>query len=170
MFRDVEEEREALRVNACAYDAVRAGVPVYVAALPGADAETRICAAQLLAYFPEDASTILPALIPLITGRDAIVASAAAVAAGICGRGTGDPAVAAALTARRRRADDQAERWAMAVALTHLLDHPDADIVADVQAAAEAAAPLPHFPFLNGDIASVAAFALNRLEHPENPG
>jgi hypothetical protein len=164
VFRDVEEEREAIRVNAEAYDAVRAGVPVYLAALLGADADTRMSAAQLLAYFPEDRSAIVPALLPLIAGPDPAVAAAAAVAAGICARGTGEPSTVAAVTARRQRAADQAGRWAMAIALAQLLDDPGADVIADVEAAAEKAPPLPRFPFLDGDIATVAAITLNRFE------
>jgi len=38
------------------------------------------------------------------------------------------------------------------------------DILADVEAATDAPAPLPHFPFLDGDIAAVAAYTLDRLE------
>jgi hypothetical protein len=80
-------------------------------------------AAQLRAYFPEDASSTVPALLPLIAGQDAIVASAAAVAAGICARGTDGPAAAAAITAGWERAGDRAERWAIAIALAQLLNH-----------------------------------------------
>jgi hypothetical protein len=163
-FRDVEDERETERVNAEAYDAVRASVPVYLTALSADDVGTRMYAAQLLAYFPEDASSIVPALLPLIGGPDAIVASAAAVAAGICARGSADPAAAAAITARWERAGDRADRWATAIALAQLLNHPTADVLADVEAAAEAPAPLPHFPFLEGDIAALAGYTLDRLE------
>jgi hypothetical protein len=163
-FRDVEEERETERVNAEAYDAVRGGVLVYLTALSADDLGTRMYAAQLLAYFPEDASSIVRALLPLITGRDAIVASAAAVAAGICARGTEDPVAAAAITARWERAENRAERWATAIALAQLLNHPGPDILADVAAATEAPAPVPHFPFLDGDIATVASYTLDRIE------
>jgi len=76
-FRDVEEEREAERVNAEAYDAVRAGVPVYLTALSAGDTATRIYAAQLLAYFPEDAPVIVPALLALVAGNDPVTAAAA---------------------------------------------------------------------------------------------
>jgi hypothetical protein len=34
----------------------------------------------------------------------------------------------------------------------------------DVQAAAEAAEPVPHFPFLDGDIAAVAGYTLDHLD------
>jgi hypothetical protein len=163
-FRDVEDERESERVNAEAYDAVRAGVPVYRTALSAGDLATPPYAAQLLAYFPEDATSIVPALLPLIAGEDPIVASAAAVAAGICARGTEDPVAAATITARWVRADSVSERWAMAIGLAQLLNHPGPDIRADVGAAAAAPAPVPHFPFMDGDIAAVATYTLDRLE------
>ena len=162
-LRDVEDERETERVNADAYDAVRSGVPIYLSALSADDLATPMYAAQLLAYFPEDASSIVPALLPLIAGPDVIVAAAAAVAAGICARGTADPAAVAAITARRESAADRAEIWATAIALAQLLNDPGPDIVADVEAATEAPAPLPSFPFLDGDIATVAAYTLDRL-------
>ena len=161
---NVERDRLSERWNIEAYDAVRAGVPVYLEALSADHLGTRIYAAQLLAYFPEDAASVVPALIPLIGGEDPIVASAAAVAAGSCARGTEDPAAAAALTARWERAENLAERWAAAIGLAQLLNHPGPDLLADVEAATEAPAPVPHFPFLDGDIAAVAAYALDRLE------
>ncbi|MFI7545700.1 hypothetical protein [Actinoplanes sp. NPDC049599] len=150
--------------NIEAYDAVRAGVPVYIEALSADDLGTRIYAAQLLAYFPEDAAAVIAALIPLIGGENPVMASAAAVAAGICGRGPEDPAAAAAITARWERAKNLAERWATAIGLAQLLNHPGRDIMADVEAATQAPAPVPHFPFLDGDIAAVAAYTMDRLE------
>jgi hypothetical protein len=163
-FRDVEDERETERINAEAYDAVRAGVPVYLTALSADDLGTPMYAAQLLAYFPEDASSIVPALLPLIEAGHPVVASAAAVAAGICARGTEDPAAAAAIIARWERVGNLAERWATAIGLAQLLNHPGPDIVADVRAATEAPAPVPDFPFLDGDIAALAGYTLDRLE------
>jgi hypothetical protein len=163
-YANVETDRLTERWDVEAYDAVRAGVPVYLDALSIDHLGTRIHAAQLLAYFPEEAASIVPALIPLIGGEDPIVASAAAVAAGICARGTEDPAAAAAITARWERAQNLAERWATAIGLAQLLNHPGPDILADVEAATEAPALVPHFPFLDGDIAAVAAYTLDRLE------
>jgi hypothetical protein len=163
-FSDVELNRDAERWNIEAYDAVRAGVPVYIAALSADHPGTQIYASQLLAYFPEDMASVVPALVPLIGAPNPIVASAAAVAAGICARGTEDPAAAAALTARRERAENLAERWATAIGLAQLLNHPGPDIMADVEAATEAPAPVPHFPFLDGDIATVASYTLDRIE------
>jgi len=160
-LRDVEDERETERVNADAYDAVRSGVPIYLSALSADDVATPMYAAQLLAYFPEDASSIVPALLPLIAGPDVIVASAAAVAAGICARGTADPVAVAAITARRESAGDPAERWATAIALAQLLHSPGIDVLADIEDATKTPALLPHFPFLEGNIAAVAAYTLD---------
>ena len=161
---NVERDRQSEAWDVEAYDAVRAGVPVYIEALSADHLGTRIYAAQLLAYFPEDAAAVVPALIPLIEGEDPIVASAAAVAAGICARGTEDPAAVAVISARWERAENLAERWATAIGLAQLLNQPGPDILADVEAATEAPAPVPHFPFLDGDIAAVAAYTLDRLE------
>ena len=164
-FADVEIDRQAERWDVEAYDAVRAGVPVYIAALSSDHPGTQIYAAQLLAYFPEDAAVVMPALIPLIGGEDPIVASVAAVAAGICARGTDDPAAAAAIAARWQRAQDLAERWATAIALAQLLDNPSAAVLGDVRAATAAPAPVPHFPFLGGAVDAVAAYTLDRLDN-----
>ncbi|MET8151346.1 HEAT repeat domain-containing protein [Actinoplanes sp. NPDC049668] len=161
---NVERDRLAERWDVEAYDAVRAGVPAYIQALSADHLGTRIYAAQLLAYFPEDAASVVPALIRVIGEEDPIVASAAAMAAGICARGTEDPAAAAAITARWEGATNLAERWATAISLAQLLNHPGPDILADVEAATEAPAPVPHLPFLDGDIAAVAAYTLDRLE------
>ncbi|GIE85455.1 hypothetical protein [Actinoplanes regularis] len=161
---DVELDRLGERWNVEAYDAVRAGVPVYLAALSADHPGTQIYAAQLLAYFPEDAASVIPGLLPLIGGEDPIVASAAMVAAGICARGTEDPHAAAALTARRERTENLAERWAAAIGLGQLLNNLSPEILTDIKAAMEAPAPVPHFPFLDGDIAAVAAYTLDRLE------
>ena len=163
-LRDVEMEREDERVIVEAYDAVRAGLPVYLAALTADEPGTRLYTARLLAYFPEEAPAIGPALIPLIGEADHAVASTAAVAAGICARGTGDQALAAVLTARRERAGFPAGRWAAAIGLTQLLDRPDPEILADVRAATEAVNPVPYFPFLGGDIALLARYSLDRTE------
>ncbi|MCM4085043.1 HEAT repeat domain-containing protein [Paractinoplanes hotanensis] len=139
-------------------------MPVYLAALTADHLGVRIYAAQLLAYFPEDAAAVVPALLPLSGGEDPVVASAAAVAVGICARGTGDPAAAAAITARWEGATNLAERWATAIGLAQLLDDPAPAVLADVRAATEAPAPVPHFPFLDGDIAALATHTLDRLE------
>ncbi|MCA2218230.1 HEAT repeat domain-containing protein [Jidongwangia harbinensis] len=163
-FSNVERDRLTEQWDIEAYDAVRAGVPVYVVALSANHPATQIYAAQLLAYFPEESPSVVPALIPLIGGEDPIVASAAAVAAGICARGTEDPAAAAAIAARWERAENLAERWATGIGLAQLLNDPGPEILADVEAATEAPAPVPHFPFLDGDIAAVAAYTLDRLE------
>jgi hypothetical protein len=163
-FRDVEEERTAERVNAEAYDAVRAGVPVYLTALSAADTATQIYAAQLLAYFPEDAPMIVPELLELVAGDDPVAAAAAAVAAGICARGTEDPAAVAALTMRWAGARDLVLRCATAIGLAQMLNRPSPEILADVETATEAPDPIAGFPFMGGDIAAVAGYTLDRIE------
>lgn len=162
---DVEIDRQTERWQVEAYDAVRAGLPDCLSALSSDHFGTRIYAAQLLAYFPKDAVVVLPALIPLIEGEDPIVASAAAVAAGICGRGTEHAGAAAAITARWQRAQDLAERWATAIGLAQLLNSPGPTVLADVRAATEAPAPVPHFPFLGGAIDALATYTLDRLDN-----
>jgi hypothetical protein len=51
-----------------------------------------------------------------------------------------------------------------AIALAQLLNQPDTDVLADVETATRAPAPLPHFPFLDGDISAVARYTLDRLK------
>jgi hypothetical protein len=161
---DVEADRRARRWNMEAYDAVRAGVPAYLAALAAADAGTRLYAAHLLAYFPEDRWTIVPALRRMIAGDpDPIAASVACVAAGLCAQGAEDRPLLAALAKRRDRSEHLAERWSAAIGLGRATNYPGLDVVVEIEQAAEATAPVPHWPFLDGDIAAVASLTLDRL-------
>lgn len=85
---DFEDVRDGVLMEAtdmAAYDAVRAGVPVFVEALNATEPPLRIRAAHLLSWFPEESAQIIPALIRVIAGDpDDSVAATASVAAGRC--------------------------------------------------------------------------------------
>lgn len=67
------------RIELAAYDAVRAGVPVFVDILtaPGAPARERLAAVYALAWFPEEASVSVPALTRAAADLEAAVAASA---------------------------------------------------------------------------------------------
>ncbi|MFD5830011.1 hypothetical protein [Lentzea sp. NPDC060358] len=128
-----------------AYDAVRAGVPLFRSLL---DVEP-VMAAYALAWFPEEAPGSLRALAE-VTGDDAAVA-AASVAIGLLG---GRPVVA--LGDPRPLA-----RWGAAIALAG----PDAadDVVEELlTVAAGSLGRTEEVPFLDGDLAGYAALALRQ--------
>ncbi|MEV0392936.1 hypothetical protein [Polymorphospora rubra] len=100
LYLDVEADRRTARWDMEAYDAVRRGVPVYVAALDADDPAVRLYAAHLLAWFPEESDVVVPALTLLIAEEwDPIVASTACVAAGLCGATDSDTALVEAVSA-----------------------------------------------------------------------
>ncbi|WP_213008356.1 hypothetical protein [Paractinoplanes toevensis] len=167
LFADVEDDRRARQWDIAAYDAVRAHAPAYAALLDAEPPADRIYAAYLLAWFPEERATALPGLRRMIEADpDPIAASVACVAAGLCAPGTEDETLVAALADRHRRAENRAERWSAAIGLARVTAAIDPDVRADLAAAAEAPAPVPHWPFLDGDIAEVAALTL--LRAPEH--
>ncbi|WP_346533197.1 hypothetical protein [Micromonospora sp. DPT] len=161
---DVEGERDAERWAMEAYDAVRAGVPVYVRALEAPDKAVRLYAAYLLAWFPEDVETISPALTRLIREEpNPIVAATACVAAGLAGA-RGDEALIDALSARRG-SGNRGESWSAVLGLARVVPHPDRALVRDLYSCLfGATGPVPHWPFLEGDMSSMAALTIRGLE------
>ncbi|SFR25028.1 hypothetical protein SAMN04488564_108193 [Lentzea waywayandensis] len=135
-----------------AYDAVRAGVPVFRALLTW-EPPVACMAAYTLAWFPEDAPESLRALANLTEGDDeGVVAATAAVATGLLG---GRPAITL---------DDPRPiaRWGAAIALA-TVDGPDAtdDVVDELISAAAGALPdSDRVPFLDGNLAAYAGGAL----------
>nr|WP_239087344.1 HEAT repeat domain-containing protein [Actinoplanes digitatis] len=163
LFADVEEDRDQLVVDLAAYDAVRAGVPVYAAALADPHPAVRLYAAHLLAWFPEENTRSIPALTAAIAGDPSpIVAATASVAAGLCA-GRPDDALTAALTGRLA-AENRAERWSAAIGLARATTRPDRAALEELYGCLlEAGAPVPHWPFLDGDISTMAALTVARL-------
>lgn len=160
---DVEVDREGERWNMEAYDAVRAGVPTYVAALTSADPALRLWAAYLLAWFPEEQGTIVPALIQVIRAdQEPVVAATACVAAGLCGA-PGDAALIDALSTRRG-SGSRGERWSAVLGLARVVLRPDRALLDELfECLFGAVAQVPDWPFLDGDMASVAALTVARL-------
>ncbi|HWS35161.1 MAG TPA: hypothetical protein VN408_20770 [Actinoplanes sp.] len=70
-------------IELSAYDAVRAGVPLYRDLLSAADPRLRIGAAHLLAWFPEAAPATIHSLIASAADPDPAVAATAVVALGL---------------------------------------------------------------------------------------
>ncbi|MEU8209139.1 hypothetical protein AB0B85_08050 [Micromonospora sp. NPDC049044] len=166
---DVEADRDEQRWTIEAYDAVRVGVPVYVAALQASEAAVRLYAAHLLAWFPEDEGLVGRALTDLIRREaDPVVAATACVAAGL-GCPNGGAALVDALSSRRGSVN-RAERWSAVLGLSSILRHPDRSLVSDLYACLFGATePVPYWPFLEGDMAGMAALTIAELA-PEAAG
>ncbi|MFU8854698.1 hypothetical protein ACNAW0_27555 [Micromonospora sp. SL1-18] len=162
-WRDLEAERDEERWAIEAYDAVRAGVPVYLAALEAPEKAVRLYAAHLLAWFPEDAQSISPAIGRLVTEEsDPIVASTACMAGGLAGV-RGDEALIDALSARRASAN-RGEAWSAVLGLSRIVTRPDRSLVSDLYSCLfGAVGPVPYWPFLEGDMSAMAAFIIRDL-------
>ncbi|WP_229398931.1 hypothetical protein [Micromonospora okii] len=147
-------------VELSAYDAVRAGVPLFRDLLAHPDPGMRLGAAYALAWFPEDAAGSLPALIAAADAApEATEAATALVAAGLLGCAPD----AGLLTDPRPQV-----RWAAAVGRARVLgvdaDEPTAEEL--LRWAASAVRPQgdgPTVPFLDGDLAGYAGLSLRLL-------
>ncbi|MEU3655484.1 HEAT repeat domain-containing protein [Streptomyces sp. NPDC032161] len=167
-YLDELTEPEQCRVHAffelAAYDAVRAGLPLVRDLLGAEDPAIRAAAAHTLAWFPEEAPAVLPALIPLADDPDPVVAATALVAVGLLatpGTGSVAPLLEAVL-------DDPRElvRWGAATALVRL-NGP----AAGHRAAEELRSRLAglaergeEIPFFDGDVRGYAALSLCLLD------
>jgi hypothetical protein len=147
-----------------AYDAVRAGIGVYVRALRAADPAVRLYAAFLLAWFPVDRDVIVPALTRAIADEeDREVVAMACVAAGLCGRGSYDPALIDALE----------KLWGDPSALLGLVlasSRPDPALARDLYDCLSVAEQTPNWPFLDGDMETMTAFVIAGLPPDLAPG
>ncbi|MFB9238430.1 hypothetical protein ACFFWC_23350 [Plantactinospora siamensis] len=163
-FSDVEADRDAARWQVAAYDAVRAGIPAYLAALASTEIPLRLHAAHLLAWFPEERQSTTPALAGLIaTEPEPLVAATASVSAGLCGR-VGDPGLVGALSGRRA-SDNRGERWSAVLGLARLVPRPDRALIEELyECLFGAVGPVPHWPFLDGDMATFAALTVRDLD------
>lgn len=117
-----EHERRALETYHAlvAYDAVREGVPVLADLAADADAELAGAAVYALAWFPERAEQIVPALAALAAddGNPVELASAAIVALGLVAPKEVD--AFEELLAANLASEEPALRWSAAVAAAHL--------------------------------------------------
>jgi hypothetical protein len=163
-WADVERERDAARWTVHAYDTVRAAVPVYTSALQAPDPATRQYAAYLLAWLREDRETIAPAFERLLEREeDPVVGASACVAAGLCCGTDGGDGLIDRVRARRR-SDDRVERWSAVLGLARLMANPDRSIIEELyDCLATAGGPYPHWPFLDGDLTTMAAITMSQL-------
>ncbi|WP_412537789.1 HEAT repeat domain-containing protein [Longispora sp. K20-0274] len=154
-------------VALAAYDAVRAGVPLFRELLGAADPGVRTMAAYTLAWFAEDAAGSVPALEGLLaTEEDEGVAATALVAIGLLCEpapavsGVWGSGVEAFLT------DDRpAVRWAAAVAGARVLGHgAGSDVVDELLSWTRGGrGSREEIPFLDGDLAGYAGQALAQV-------
>lgn len=146
-------------VAVAAYDAVRAGVPLFRTLLAEDDDELRIAAAYALAWFPEDADGSVPALAGVaerFPGPESAAAVATAlVAIGLLG---GDVPAAALADAR------PSVRWAAAIAQAQTLrsDVPQAAVTELLTWAGGTTEADERIPFLGGDLAGYAGLAMQQ--------
>ncbi|SCF46181.1 hypothetical protein GA0070216_11982 [Micromonospora matsumotoense] len=160
-----DQERLYAHITLAAYDAVRAGVPLFRQLLTRPDPALRAGAAHALAWFPEDAAGSVPALAALIEAAPSGATSGAAQAAAV-----GTAAVALGLLGV---APDSALltdarpviRWGAAVGRARVLG-PTADpatideLMTWAGGRGESAEGVP---FLDGDLAGHAGLALRQL-------
>ncbi|MEU9505759.1 hypothetical protein AB0D32_05705 [Micromonospora sp. NPDC048170] len=159
-----DQRRFWAHIELAAYDAVRAGVPLFRALLTDADPGLRVGAAYALGWFPEDAAGSLPALLAVADGAaEARVVGTALAAAGLLG---GAP------DARLLTDPRPVVRWAAAVGRARVLGAAADEATVDVLLAWTAAAPdgpqrPPHdgieVPFHGGDLHGYAGLALRQL-------
>ncbi|MFY1652960.1 hypothetical protein ACN27J_18980 [Solwaraspora sp. WMMB762] len=164
-YRDVVADRCAARWDLEAYDAVRSGVAVYVAALGSPDPAVRLHTAHLLAWFPEERDLVVPALTRVIDeDPDPVVAATACVSAGLCGATEADAGLVEALS-RRLAGPNRAERWSAVLGLARLTGRPSRELIEELYVCLlDATEPVPDWPFLDGDMSGLAALTLARLD------
>lgn len=157
-------------VELAAYDAVRAGVPLFRSLLVADDPVLRTEAAYALAWFPEDAAGSVAALVGAGAGAGVGVdvssptaTATALVALGLLGEAGGiEPGDLEAALAE----GPELVRWGAAVALV-CLRGADAGSDAVTELLGWAGGPAggrDDQPFLRGDIGGVAVLALRRLD------
>ncbi|MFF9349408.1 HEAT repeat domain-containing protein [Streptomyces sp. NPDC014734] len=155
-----EQTRIHAFVELAAYDAVRAGLPLVRSLLDAEDAAVRTAAAHLLAWFPEEAATALPALERIVGDPDPVVAATALVAVGRLA----EPGPARAPRLLDDALDDPRDlvRWGAATALARL-NGPRADrAVADAlrERVSRDTERGEEVPFFDGDVRGYAARSL----------
>ncbi|GII22528.1 hypothetical protein [Planosporangium mesophilum] len=163
------ERRDFQRWELAAYDAVRAGLAVYLDALASQDPVVAMSAAYLLGWFPEDAAVIVPHLVHLLDReRDVTTVAVASIAAGLLGDG-GHVGLMVALT-QRLGGPHFPERWAAAIALAHLSGEPGPVVVRELYDCVRHADRWPdEVPYLEGNMANLAVLSLLRLSDAAAP-
>jgi hypothetical protein len=145
-----------------AYDAVRSTVPFILSLLEDGDPAVRCQAAYCLAWFPEHAHVIVPALVDhVLKESDETIAATALVSAGL--GATADFADLVVSKLSQLRARSALMGWAAAVAYARLArasapDWVPTDLCGWV--ARKGKAPSHDVPFLGGDLQGYAAASL----------
>lgn len=159
------ERRDAERWELETYDAVRAGITVYVEALESSDdLLLRLALIYLIGFLPDEAAVSVPYLVRLLAAEsDTALVATAAIAAGLLGGG--QHAELVAVLTRRLGSSNAGERWAAAIALARLSPAPDPAVVRELYACvAHAADGMPaQVPYLGGDMSSLAMLSVARL-------
>jgi HEAT repeat protein len=160
---DEAQARVYAYIELTVYDAVRAGVPVF--ALIVADAAAPVVdrrgAAYALAWFPEEASVSVPALLQAAADPDPSLSATALVALGLVGQGGDGVAVVEAALADPR----EVVQWGAAIALARLRGPAAGPRVAEVLLAWAGSGDERHddIPYLEGDLSGYASVALRQL-------
>lgn len=150
-----------------AYQAVQAGVPVYLATLRDADRDLRLGMAQLLARFPAAWEAIAPVLAEqLRVETDLTVAAALCLVAGLAGQPTDGPVVEA--VARWRESNDPIVRRAAAMGLARLRVAPDHATLSEC-CDCLFEPPAPEWPVHDGALDNTAAAVLGGRMGPQPP-
>ncbi len=162
-YADLQMDVECERWEIEAYDAVRAGVSVYLDVLRDPHPGVRLYAAHLLAHFPEDRSVIVPALVQVLADESTPpIVAVACVAAGMCGE-PDDQQLIEAVSAHQG-SPDPVVRCSVVIGLASLLRHPDRSLIEAlydcVLDEVELEAP---WPYLDGDVSAVAAWTAAQL-------
>ncbi|MFG2004391.1 HEAT repeat domain-containing protein [Spirillospora sp. NPDC048911] len=146
-----------------AYDAVRAGTSVFRELLVQDDPGLRASGAYLLAWFPEEAATSIPALRSLLAAETvAPIAANALVALGLLADHEAAP-----LLREQLAGEDPLLRWAAAIALARI-GSTDQDVIGEL---ATAAASPPEqgtlqVAYCEGDLRGYAARTLAAMIDP----
>jgi HEAT repeat protein len=175
-WRSLSREHSA-RLLACvelaAYDAVRAGLPLFRALLSDDAPAMRALAAYTLGWFPEDASASVPPLTGLAADPGPSVAATALVAIGLLGTAAAAGAALSALTDPR-----DVVRWGAAIALARLCGtEADPRVARELRTwSSDASHRDDTISYMDGDLAGYAALALRHLgtahgtQHPPLKG
>ena len=117
--------------DAAAYEAVRAGVPTYLAILRDPDRNLRLGLADLLGHFPQDWATVSPVLAEQLSAEtDPAVAAAMCIAAGLAGEPS-DGVIVDAVSQWRGNPERFVHRAAL-IGLVRLLPAPDTALLAEL--------------------------------------
>lgn len=149
-----------------AYEAARAGLRVYIAALDDPDPLVSTYAVRMLILFAEDRASVVPTLLRTVAlGRDESVLAAVLLAIRFCFldyRDEVEPQVVDVVTSRLNHQSRLVE-WAAAIATATLVNPPPAGLIGRLYECVLEAHPIPDWPEIFQDIAYLASTALSEM-------